>query len=204
MPQELFFLKCGHPLSTIRRKMQNLTKCCVTKMGPRQKPLRYAQSFCGDFYFHSPPNVCTHNNLTTKYKQLCRSPQKVTGSESKSLCKVMNKNQDVSSMTSLTLTPSQHHPKLIYTSDSIGTILNQLSDHKSYPVFSTQSSIEGFHFHILHMIEGRSPVYSRAFILSYPCHFSSDLSPFFSVALANWSVRISGFHRRIQLPNDNR
>ena len=30
----------------------------------------------------SPLNVCTHNNLTTKYKQLCRSPQKVTGSES--------------------------------------------------------------------------------------------------------------------------
>ena len=27
--------------------------------------------------------VCTHNNLKTKYKQLRRSPQKVTGSESR-------------------------------------------------------------------------------------------------------------------------
>ena len=77
-----FFLKCGHPLLMIWCKTQNLTKCHVTKMGPRQKPLCYDQSFCGDCYFHSPPNVCTHNNLTTKYKQLRRSPQKVTGSES--------------------------------------------------------------------------------------------------------------------------
>ena len=43
--------------------------------------LRRLRSFCGNCYFHSPPNVCTHNNLTTKYKQLRRSPQKVTGSE---------------------------------------------------------------------------------------------------------------------------
>jgi hypothetical protein len=48
-----FFLECSHEISPSRRH----------KSSPRQEVLRSAQTFCGDLNFHTPSDVCIHNNI---------------------------------------------------------------------------------------------------------------------------------------------